>query len=855
MSRGPIRRHRRQQSPGYWRRLRHLELIGHWFAGRAYRAMELLRSARLQAAITGAIGASIVGPIVLVGVVVIGLEFCEWNLLELGQLLPHSGWLGAFSRVSMEARATTVGLTGVFAAGAAVFATLLGLYLTAVSVVVGTAYVDVPAELRAVFIRERVGNLYVRLLSHTASACLLLLGATVAGYGPGLLVTSGLGAAGVAACLALGPLCMRLFGFLDPIRLAESVAQPLGTAISGVRARALFGLLPAFQAHNRRGAERQLKTFDALATLARPEASWGPSAIASLSLRFMRLLEQYAQVKPLIPTDSHWFPTRHRGRSWVTAPPWESGMALRTGTAIGPESYKDLNWVEQRLFSRIGEALGELLAATDGALPAAAQEDAAARMLRAAPRLARSLAFARAPDLALALADDLSAPIWEYMRASSLSGCAGELRRARLRIGLADLVGMMSIEVVLGFTEFVEDWSEAELGDALSTLRWRDRRTLYRVAAPRPVLRRLEGLRRHLDFELEVEGRKVTADWWIRRAVCEARSDFLIEEAERLVAWLTQFGNRVSDELKESSNCAPSAQFLSRLLEAWSKMDTHLPAWRASVHDMSSESSAARWDACHAEVQDGTRRTRFCLGSLAPNLAKERVEPELPDQFGQAYMVLVDECARTLFEQEPDQFQKLYPLLLQSARASHKRLGAVVDFGDTRESHQQFLVCIDPIRDVLVLSGIGVVVGHLWQEPRYLRAVWTEWRRLLDGSPRARALVGFLAKATQVRTMVWDKPPGHLRREGYKQALELELRSAGVLREHFGWSSQDSTRHASPVLRALQGSMTLRTEPEDAFLATIVYSTRWAVNCQFPGCLKRFYVDYLNALAEEGAQQ
>ncbi|MYD00430.1 MAG: hypothetical protein F4X13_14350, partial [Gammaproteobacteria bacterium] len=135
-------------------------------------------------------------PVLLSGGLVVFLIWFDNSLLP--ALLNYSGGTGlgilpesiAEPTLSLaRAVAPDQRLEGAHAAllatGAQVTGVFLGLYFATVSVVAGTAYGDVPPELRSVLIEDRVGSLYLKVVGFTGGACLFALGMLALGYSLG----------------------------------------------------------------------------------------------------------------------------------------------------------------------------------------------------------------------------------------------------------------------------------------------------------------------------------------------------------------------------------------------------------------------------------------------------------------------------------------------------------------------------------------------------------------------------------------------------------------------------------------------------------------------------------------------
>src|SRR4051812_36039966 len=112
-----------------------------------------------------------------------------------------------------------------FEAIAAVTGVFLALYFTAVSNVAASVYVNVPHDIRALIVRDKLGNLYVTGVAFTMAFSILLL---IAHALTGRAYTLAPILAGVLACFSIFAfirLGQRAFYLADPTRLATTLVS------------------------------------------------------------------------------------------------------------------------------------------------------------------------------------------------------------------------------------------------------------------------------------------------------------------------------------------------------------------------------------------------------------------------------------------------------------------------------------------------------------------------------------------------------------------------------------------------------------------------------------------------------
>ena len=152
-------------------------------------------------------------PIVSALLIVVGLYIFErhittiagWNLIQdsvISEYLLRSLDLNAYTQLL----ATIATVTGVF----------LGLYFTAVTAVIANIYSAVPNDVRELLIRDRLGGVYVRIVSFSTVLSVILLTISVGNVQPFHLVPPLFALISVFMAFAFVQLGKRAFFLSDP---------------------------------------------------------------------------------------------------------------------------------------------------------------------------------------------------------------------------------------------------------------------------------------------------------------------------------------------------------------------------------------------------------------------------------------------------------------------------------------------------------------------------------------------------------------------------------------------------------------------------------------------------------------
>ncbi len=241
----------------------------------------------------------------------------------------------------------------------------LGLYFTAVGVVASAAYTRVPSDIRSLFTREKVGNLYVWVAAFMVAVSVLLLGYAAAGYKPGFLNLVLVAILGTLTVLSFVVLGQRVFHFFDPTALAGYLVRDIRRLIRSATPQGIQWNSPTFQAHYQQQAENALQTYQSLVALATEGEHWQSGTLLNLGIRSLALLETYGQEKTRIPSDSHWFRRTQRHPEWLTTGYLQVDIALHTGTGLEPSVIPERMWFETEIETIVGHIARALLQRND----------------------------------------------------------------------------------------------------------------------------------------------------------------------------------------------------------------------------------------------------------------------------------------------------------------------------------------------------------------------------------------------------------------------------------------------------------------------------------------------------------
>ena len=485
---------------------------------------------------------TIFGPASFAVLLVIGLEVAEhflptpgspfWqSALSLGVmyrlklLLNHLGITPG--RMQLDS-STYVSLVSTVAQIAGVF---LGLYFTAVGVVVSAVYSRVPGDVRALLVQEKTGNLYLRIVALLCAVAILLLVIHILGFPIGILNLCLLTALSMISIFSFIELGRRIFDFFNPAVLVAYLADNLQKSIRRATCRGFQWHSPSFQKAYQSQAESLLNSYHNIVHLATHEERPYGKTLLALARNALGLLAYYAKNKSSIPTESHWFRHTYQHLGWLTSDYSRIQLALRTGTALQPKVVPDPLWFEAAAEEIITTILQTLLDKNDLRNAASLMDSV---------RLTVGLMAERfAIEEALHLQAILQPAILVRAQQEKSDGAqSAQVEQLRSTLSLIELSSFAPIDMLLGFAPWLKAMPVEAFAHAISHLRWNHVKDIYTTELPRPMIEQLEYLRKGLALEWFVEDRLISPIWFRQQISALGLARFLSEGVNQLIGAL-----------------------------------------------------------------------------------------------------------------------------------------------------------------------------------------------------------------------------------------------------------------------------------------------------------------------------
>ncbi len=706
-------------------------------------------------------------------------------------MIQGGSWSALFEPPAAALQETVSALVG---GALGIGATLLGLYYATVGVIASTIYRSVPGDVRDLFIAERSGEAYLKIVILTIATSVVVLVAGVLGWAVTGLTLLGVGFLAAFAAVGLVVLTRRLFDYFDPSKLSAQLLTDIARGIrdaTGPRTRGL----------SHRQTEAHYKVYGALASFRHlVELSDHPdfrNATASMALtrQLVDMLSFYSSWKYTIPTDSYWWERESTYRNWLTIDHSRLELALNTSVTYPPDLQPDYMWFEHSVVRLLKRSLAVGFQAQGGANVLGLMESVADLVANLTARLQI--------DEALAVEAAWDGVIQGVATTPQVADVDAADHQVRVnQMAAAQSLVLPLTKMVLGLEyaarSIVSRDLSAEVDSALS-----DPNALYRGNLPTTTRQMVENFSVAIGRESVIEGRRVTPRWWVdhfaARSMAEAllatEAGVLLEVERRTTDQVAQFAELGRHDLAAVTGMAS--------LELLSKIEAHHPTIRAAQQRLetyrNSNASVPLWPVrTPPQVDPADAHTAMLakLAGLLPELRQAKFEPHEPDLYGQLYQFVVDGAFRAILGGDDARGLVMYRAALLEMDTARARV--ITDL-ESQELSTRLIFALEPVITAMDLAGYALLMFELdgsgiWPEVKQM------WDLLLTDKP---AVADLLLTAASYIDNTFAMTVGGIERSRRSIALERLFRDRQIGSDQRIWDGSRWRPHASPIVSAL----------------------------------------------------
>lgn len=693
---------------------------------------------------------------------------------------------------------------------ASIAGVFLGLYFTAVTVVASARYADSPSILRTLVLKEKAGNLYVKIVVILGMISLLSAFLCTLQVDPGvvnLMLTVLIGCISIPCFVVLG---WRAFQFFDPDALTSQIEHELANSIKCVTSRTTAAMDKSIQYHFQRGAEFYIRAYEQMTTQAihRPDSE-SLQRILSSSLV---VLCRYIRNKARIPSDSYWFKRKHEHPNWLRSPNTQLQLAIETSTVLEPTEIPSLDWFETDLYMFFDSGLRHLL--SKGELRQSAE---ILDMVRNALReMSRHYGIQEATTLArrqMTLVDTYLPSRDQVMEPNS-----------RLRLGQLDVSATFPMSCLLGLVDAIKENDVKSMMSQVERAKWHRLSSVLQKSVPREVTQCLEWLAKSIQFERVAENSVITPTWYSQQHVGIAYAKGLAASIDHVVTTAEECYRERAQNYAKNGDVECAIEITASGLEFCSKYRAH---WKV-LEDALTDALRGNWQQyhCATSIDLGLFQTRvarleerlFVIWADAlPILNPLERPPDLPDYFGQGTLLLAKRCAKLLREESTESFKRLLTPLIKAAL---KAYNTTLQEEENTDAATRVTLASEALVDIAEISGLAIAFGELFGN-EFGKIVNEAWNEALsstgdrDGATKQLMLILALRDDDDIRAS-----PHAVLRTGWRQELAHELRSRGLMSSRLtpmAFPPAVRVEHSSNLIRVLSSHDIMIHQMKDVF--------------------------------------
>lgn len=694
----------------------------------------------------------------------------------------------------------------------------LGLYFTALNVLLSSTYKQVTADVRKLLIRDKIGNTYTRIVAFTGAYSLILFGLVTTGYTPRLLSLILLVCLGITEIYCFLSQWFRLFNLFDPSMLANYLMKDLASYIKEATIKGNGSQDISFQNYFQRQAEENLDTYRNLITTVKSEEHLRSKSLIKLANSLLSLLWLYEIEKPSIPSQSKWFKTTFEHKDWITASHSETSIAAQTGTTLMPKEVPDLMWMEKEIGKIIDFALKGFLEKHD--------LTNALNLFNNFQRMTHNLAQNYSIEEALLLFRIIKHNSQSYLETVKIPevGAENDLDSLRFTLALVDFYALSFINILLGISEGANDLSLESLQSYIEETDWKNNKSLYRKTFPRKILQELETSKKHLDFESTVEGKIVTPAWYQLQLLTLSYFRFLDSTINSLLLELQEVFLKEAQSLIKEKKHVIAIHLIERGFEACNKFAYHFHSLEKHCQDLSKAriltdvpSVNFSWEDYQKRIESVHEQLVILFSQLLYQIMRwPRIE-DLPDYFGHVYTILTEECLKAMAKGNEELFKNLFPTVFDACIAAHKRQTEL----DIIDIESKFVIVADPIVDLFDLSGYSIIFQEI-DGKEYWKFVQSIWDKYFSDVKDRLSLIKLLITLGTHQSFIMS--PRSITRTSWQQYITRTLRERGLIQDNLYYDprfgEENTEQPPSKIIKILTRSLMLHDKALELFVAT-----------------------------------
>ena len=609
----------------------------------------------------------------------------------------------------------------------------IGLYYAAISTIGGSIYSRMPNNIRDLFIKEQRGNAYMRFLAWLTFIGLCLLVLHTAGFEPIILAMPLLLLGAGLMIIGFVQLGAGAFYLFDPTIFSGGLLRQAQRCYIQAQAGGYRWSDPSFQNDTHKKSQTAINSLTTMSEIVAEEPHLKVHTFAGFCRNLLLFLGRYEAAKKSIPTDSLWYAKQHTHSDWYRTGDTATSLAYETASGLRPETVSDLRWIESAILLIVQHCLeinskekryvivNELLVNLDAYIQRLAEEHQVEYALDLTSKV-----FSWCKELIFSEGDEVvtEEPL-EHMQ-------------------ICELLAMMPTNALLAYSRAINSYNQDTIRQRLHRIKWKSKKSIYKVGFAVHVLPQLEWLRPTLEFEQKIEGRLVSPPWYLQELIIQ-------KEAENLRTIMICFSENACSLYRqwiETSTQHPwlKAVIISTELEYWNKFDYHIRIMNELWNDLNSDRRVEDLPWPSLNIDELIEKCRQRDKELLKLISEESVLLSLtsrpdsyPDFAGQFLHTVGEALFSAMCRNDCNTVETLFKRYFGGSLLQYENL-CPKEEGTDWQTQNNLKIAAAPLLDLMDISGYACLLSDYHETPDLKEPILTAWDTYLNAEAENRTL-------------------------------------------------------------------------------------------------------------------
>lgn len=731
-------------------------------------------------------------------------------------------------------------MLSVFAQLAGVF---LGLYFASIGLLVSTVYAKASANVRNLFIAEKTGSFYIKIIIQLCAVSTLLMALQSATLIVGMTSLIYISFLAMLSILSFVKIANRTSNLYNPAAFLGHIVSDLMLYLKAISPGSIFWKNASLQNHYKELAESTIETFHSIFRIMN-DKDFNESqheSLKYLSTTAIQLFNHYILIKNGIPKDSYWFRRNNEYPDWFTVSDISLGQSIRTSTPLQANQVIDYLWFETEL-NKIFKMCFKLMIKNNDLI---GTRSLGLNIQQVSLNLGQKLAY----EEAMLLINTLKDLAKSYFETVITTDYLFDDTQREMGVIIADMSYFAWINFLIGSSERFKLINVDTFTSLVSNINWGRQDVINSIDLPETVLFDLQSINDLVRFEIQIEGKIISPYWYINGLAAAAFIKYIDKMVQELLKWLEK-SVQIIPTLVEKKHYIFAAQIIERGVELCTKTKEKLNIIK-SVHENLNQLRKSSnipwtpidWDELTARVNRVEEYFYKSLSTLIDKLIDIPQKKKFPDYLGFSYIFLSERAYFVLQLNQPVLFKEISTNLFFVIFKIRDRLLKQLNHLNEKDKVQ---ISIGPFLDMIEISGYAIIYSELYSEN-----FWTDlellWDNLIDKAPNPEEV----CKAIKAYIDSGNNPTLDMRHFEWQRVFSAKVKELGFIQSRYGHMNDASNNlHSSAIIRAMVSGGEICYTGQDIFIALYLMKKCTFEEGTIPHRVESFLYSYGRQLAK-----